>query len=564
MPEGGFKPIYSHYETARPIDDDSFRVRCEWQEDNRWHECENSPLPLFCKDGDGNLSEDAVFEFGLTEKNLTGGMMPYRRDRKGFYRLVLSEPAIGFGTDAYYRQFAEVMMHNSREKEKNRKPVPSPPQVPMLSDVTFGYEAEEELSPENGDRLYLLNGTGGYEECTDYENNAPAFLPDTDAPSLLVGLDRPGDTNRLRFYFSLRYAVKDGRVPAHERESVTLRISHYAGNGVWQKFASEDLLCEETEGMTRSGFVEVKIKRAGPEENRWLRFSFKDGKAPESTIADGICLNCFRVTAVDGDGRPLPAGTIAAPAVEDSRILSVYQPLPGNGGKPAETEADAAVRRRIRISGRNRAVCGGNYEELLLEHFPEVEKACCLPAATGQDGVRIVVFPKPEKETYLFLPGRKLAEMRECLRQYAPPFADIQVVNPVYEPLEVHFKAVLKKDTRDPGSVKRRTERRIRVFFMTWYMDGTLPTPGVCYSGNALLARIVNDECIEEFVSLEITRNGRTWKTSGADGKWEGDDDRIAAADSCGVLYIGNLRVEPVDHRDGVEEARLETDFRIG
>ena len=563
LPEGGFKPIYSHYETARPIDDDSFRVRCEWQEENRWQECESSPLPLFSKNGDGRLSEDAAFEFLLTEKSLTRGMMPYRRDRKGFYRLILSEPAIGFGTDTYYQQFAEVMMHNSREKEKNRKPVPSQPQVPMLSDVTFGYEAEEELSPENGDRLYLLNGTGEYEECTDYEKNAPAFLPDTDAPSLLVGLDNPGDTNRLRFYFNLHYAMKDG-VPASEQGAVTLHISRYAGNGIWQEFAQEDMLCEETEGMTRNGFVEVKIKRDGPEENRWLRFSFVGGKAPKSTIADGIYLNCFRVTAGNGDGYPLPAGTIAAPAVEDSRLLSVYQPLPGSGGKPAGTEADAGVRRRIRISGRNRAVCGGNYEELLLERFPEVEKVCCLPATTGQNGVCIAVFPKPEKRKYLFLPGWKLAEMQAYLRQYAPPFADMQVVNPVYQPLKIHFKAVLKKDAHDPGSVKRRTERRIRVFFMTWYMDGMLPDLGVCYSGDALLARIVNDEYIEEFVSLEITGNGHTWKTVGADGKWEKDDDRIAATDNCGVLYIGELCVELADHRDGVEEARLGMDFRIG
>lgn len=549
LPEGGFKPIYSHYETARPIDEDSFRVRCEGQEDNRWHECDSSPLPLFRKDGDGNLSEDAAFELAQAGQ--------------GLYRLVLSEPAIGFGTDTYYRQFAEVMMHNSREKEKNRKPLPSPPQVPMLSDVTFGYEAEEGLSPKNGGKLYLLNGTGGYEECTDYEKNAPTFLPDTNAPSLLVGLDRLGDTNRLRFYFNLRYAVKDG-VPASEQEAVPLRISHYTGNGIWQEFAQEDLLCEETEGMTRSGFVEVKITRAGPEENRWLRFSFEDGKAPASVIADGIFLNCFRVTAIDGNGHPLPAGTIAAPVVEDSRILCVYQPLPGSGGKPAGTEADAGVCRRIRISGRNRAVCGGNYEELLLERFPEVEKACCLPAVIGRNGVRIAIFPKPEKRTYLFLPGWKLAEMQTYLRQCTSPFADIQVVNPGYEPLKIHFKAVLKKDTRDPGSVKRRTERRIRVFFMTWYMDGTLPDLGVCYSGAALLARIVNDECIEEFVSLEITGNGRTWKSTGADGKWEKEDDRIAATDSCGVLYIGELRVELSDQRDGVEEARLGTNFRIG
>ncbi len=94
---------------------------------------------------------------------------------------------------------------------------------------------------------------------------------------------------------------------------------------------------------------------------------------------NGIYLNCFRVTAEDGDGNALPAGTIQAPAMADSRILTVTQPMPGSGGKPAETEADTGVRQRIRISSRNRAVCGGNYEEMILERFPEIEKGMLHP-----------------------------------------------------------------------------------------------------------------------------------------------------------------------------------------
>ena len=320
------------------------------------------------------------------------------------------------------------------------------------------------------------------------------------------------------------------------------------------------MLCEETDGLTRSGFIEVSASGKEKGNGLWLRFAFKDGKVPESTIVNGIYLNCFRVTAEDGDGNALPAGTIQAPAMADSRILTVTQPMPGSGGKPAETEADTGVRQRIRISSRNRAVCGGNYEEMILERFPEIEKACCIPDAGEDGGVHVVVFPKPEKRKYPSLPGWKLSEIERFIRKYAPPFAAIHAFNPVYEPLKISFKAVLKPDTCDPGSVKRRTERRIRVFVMAWYMDGRLPDLGVRYSCDALLSRIVNDECIGDFISLDITTGDRTYRITGEGGR---DDLMLSAAGDCGVLYVEELDVKLVNGRSGVGEAGIGTGFVI-
>jgi len=465
---------------------------------------------------------------------------------------------MGFGMNAYYRLFSEVMMHNGREKKKNWKPVPEQPQVPMLSDVTFGYKSEETIWPGDG-CLYRFTGINGYEQCLSSYEPAPTFQPEMEYPSLLVGLDDMGDTNRVRLYLDLRYAVQDWK-PVREQSGCALTIGRYMGNGIWKRVPEEEVLCEETDGLTRSGFIEVSASGKEKGNGLWLRFAFKDGKVPESTIVNGIYLNCFRVTAEAGDGNALPAGTIQAPAMADSRILTVTQPMPGSGGKPAETEADTGVRQRIRISSRNRAVCGGNYEEMILERFPEIEKACCIPDAGEDGGVHVVVFPKPEKRKYPSLPGWKLSEIERFIRKYAPPFAAIHAFNPVYEPLKISFKAVLKPDTCDPGSVKRRTERRIRVFFMAWYMDGRLPDLGVRYSCDALLSRIVNDECIGDFISLDITTGDRTYRITGEGGR---DDLMLSAAGDCGVLYVEELDVKLVNGRSGVGEAGIGTGFVI-
>ena len=561
LPENGFKPVYANYGLGKDIDGSNFTVGCEWQEESRWHECAASPQPLFRQDDAGKLTDEALFELALEEKVAANSrsLMPYRRDSNGFYRLTLTGPEIGFGTNAYYRRFTEVMMHNGREKEKNHLPVPEQPQVPMLSDLTFGYRSEETLSHGNNGRLFRFSELLGYEECALNENEYPVFLPGIESPSLLVGLDNMGDTNRVRIYMALRYAVR-GWKSADGQASCGLVVSRYNGNGIWHTLADEDMLCEETGGLRRSGFIEVKASASKDTDRLWLKLSLAGGMVPEEMVLDGLWLNCLRVTAENGDGTALPVGTIAAPLIEDSRILSVCQPVAGSGGKPKETEKDAAIRQRIRISTRHRALCGGNYEEMILERFPEVEKVCCIPASENGGEVCIVVFPKPEKQKYPFLPGWKLSEMENYIKRYAPPFARIKILNPIYEPLSLTFKAVLKDDTRDPGTVKRRLTRRIRVFLMAWYMDGTLPDFGVRYSCNALLSRIVNDKCLGDFISLEVGIGDREYRITETLSE---KDTFLSASDECGVLYIKNLVVELVDSRNGVDEARIGTDFMV-
>ncbi len=580
LPEDGFKSIYENYGLESAISDDSFKASGKWQDHSGWHDCAGSAMPLFHKGSDGKLSEEAVFEL-VPKAALRNGLMPYHHDSNGFYSLTLDAPEIGFGMNAYYRRFTEVMMHNGRAKEKKQKPVPEQPQVPMLSDVTFGYRSEETLITDNGlclsdetlsrgDGLYRFTDLFGYEKCGT--NDPPIFMPMTAAPALLVGLDNMGDTSSVRLYFDLSYATQ-GWKPVGRQSSCKPVISRYIGNGIWQQIDDEDILCEETEGLTRSGFVEVKVPAVRNDgniknvdniknvNNLWLMISFEGDDVPENMLLNGLYLNCLRATAENGDGSALPAGTITAPMDDDRRILSVSQPVAGSGGKAAETGQNAAVRQRIRISTRNRAVCGANYEEMILERFPEIEKACCIPASETGGEVRIVIFPKPQKRKYPFLPGWTVAEVENYIKRYTSPFAKILVDNPVYEPLTVTFKAVLKDGVPDLGTVKRRIARRIRVFLMTWYMDGTLPDFGVRYSCNALLSRIANDESIGEFVSLEIGTESRQYRFT---KEWRDEDIWLAASREDGVLYIDSLRVELMDHRPGVNEAGIGVDFMVG
>ncbi len=557
LPENGFEPIYRNYDTGHPIGTDNFAVRCEWQDENGWHEFPASPRPLFRREPDGRIADKAVFAFEYPPTPSDSPNLPYRTDRKGFYRMTLAAPDIGFGMNAYYRLFSEVSIHNSQAKKKHRKALPAMPQVPVLLDPTFGYRSEEHFCRETG-RLYRFDATIGYENCSDFRAQPPAFVPDTEAPALIAGLDGTEKTNRLRLCFDLQDAAAEG-APAAERPVGRLRISRYAGNGRWRELQPDEIPCEETEGLTRSGTIELQIQEPdGTNGLLWLKFAFDAGSEPQGIVLNSLYLNCIRVQAVGGDGTPLPAGTISAPVRPDRRIGSVRQPQPGYGGKPAETEADADIRLRIRIATRNRTVRIGDYEQLLLERFPEVEKVCCLPADGEAHGISLVAFPKPVAKRFPFLPAWKRTAMEQTVRRLASPFARIRVVNPAYEPLDVHYKASLKEGIGDRDGVIRRTERRIRTFFMGWYLNGTLPDLGASYSHKALLSRIENDPCIEKSVYLRIACDGQVQEPHGE------DDPLYEPAKAHRVFYVRSMRVELDAYRSGVGGSRIGTDFIIG
>ena len=77
-----------------------------------------------------------------------------------------------------------------------------------------------------------------------------------------------------------------------------------------------------------------------------------------------------------------------------------------------------SIRTTTRISTRNRALNGCDYEKMILERFDDIEKVCCIPVAKDSSDVRIVVFPHPEKRVLPQLPNWKLAEIEQYIKSF--------------------------------------------------------------------------------------------------------------------------------------------------
>lgn len=565
LPDGGYTAVYKDYTLPQPIINSSFKATCEWQENSRWNVCRNSPVQLFSTDASGNIKEDAEFHLDIADfaPLAVGSTFGYNKKAKGFYRIRLSEPGIGFGMDVYRRQFAEVMVHNSKAKERNQKLVPAMPQIPMIADAVLGYTAMDSFG-EN-DKLYRINETNGY-EIVNLGTESIQLLSDLRKHYLYLNLDDVEGLKRIKLYFSLRY-MKCGSLGNTLTNSGDSIIEYYDDDACqWKKFPVECILQDETGGLTRSGFISLNTFDEAnicfiKTNEAWIRIGFEDDQSPENIVIDGIWLNCFKVECENGDGSPLSAGTIASLTEDDPRILEVLQPMEGYGGKAAEDEQAMSVRLATRIATRNRSLNMGDYEKMILNRFSDIEKVCCIPASQKSDEIRIVVFPQPEKRVFPQLPNWKLSEIEQYIKEYMSPFAKLRIINPIYEPLTVNMIVILKDSVQDEGEVQRRLYRRIYNYFVQWLVDAQLPELNKRYSYEGLKAWLVNDEAIERCVSLTIT-GGK--KQAVLDDNGNTEDIYHFSSEESGILYPDRINIEMTDMGEGIEDSNVGMNFIIG
>lgn len=565
--KNGLDQLYKDYPG---VDASSFRIRTDYLQNDKWESCEENS-PLFTFDNTGKL-QDANITFRPKDNN---DNLPAGKDR--LFRVTLDSPSIGFGTAAYRNLFTEVMVHNSRCKEKDMRTLPQEPPVPLLADMELSYKAENTI-PIQSSSITPITLTEGTE--TPPREGLGRLLPQSPSPYTLyfAFADAVGG-RKIRMYIDL--VLDKSQLPyccLRPDNNAVLTWSYWDGKA-WTDILGKDIMAEETIALTRSGFIEItleeRIDKKWTDSNGllWLRAAFMQGGNPEKPVKEkpytlalrGIWTNCIRVTANGGDGTPLPAGTIQGTAEEDTRIGSVIQPLPGFGGRQAETEAQCASRQTARIHNRHRAVTLQDYADILTEHFPELVKVRCFNVRQ-EDGTRktvITVFSRAEDGTYFLSPSWKLAEMERTLRQYTPPFARVEVINPVYEQTVVHIKARLHEDTDDEDKVIRQLVVLAQNYLAPWKRKGDIPEPGQTYSPLALHSRLVNHEDVEEL--LELTVDGKDiLPKEDKDGENEdGDKERPIHGTYPWSILLPKVEIGLLSYRSGIEEAEIGGNFTI-
>ena len=324
------------------------------------------------------------------------------------------------------------------------------------------------------------------------------LFPDFDfAGAMLLGVADFAPPARL----SLLVQVADGSGDPLRRPS-RLHFEYLAGDR-WKPF--EDRSVDDKSDMfTTSGLLGLAMPadadrqhRAMPGGLHWIRISVAedpdalnrllsiDAQAGRAVFADAGNDPDFLAT-------PLTTGTISKFVTPQPRVKKLVQPYSSFGGRSAEGAQEFATRVSERLRHKDRAVAAFDYEALILEAFPKLYRAKCLPttAMVRDDGRRIIADNEaaPGAVTVVTVPWTHGTNSRDPLRPYADqtllaaverflrarvsPFVRLEVQNPKFEEVQAAFKVRFHAGIADIAFHREDLNAALVEFLTPWSREG--------------------------------------------------------------------------------------------
>ena len=374
---------------------------------------------------------------------------------------------------------------------------------------------------------------------------------------MLIGIADLQPPQTLSLLFQMAEGTAD---PDAEREAVVWSVLDVLG---WRRLPDAAILRDGTRGLISSGIVELALPAATPDTRLplgfyWLRASVKLGTA---AVCDTVAIYAQAVAArrvldrpAMQDLTPLPAHTIKTLATTVAGVAAIRQPYPSFGGRPRETDEDFYLRSSERLRHRQRAVAASDYERLVLQRFPEIYKAKCLPASLpGTEAgipdadalglVRLIVIPD-SRNKHSFDPLRPkaspalLANIADYLAPLLPGTARLQVVNPNYVPVRIRA-AVRFRDQNNQDVYAERLNAELVRFLSPWaYDQGADIVIGRRLYASSIVTFIDGRPYVDYVARIELfsSEDGTTFAQ-----QIHADGDYIAA-DRPGAILVSVLR----------------------
>lgn len=228
----------------------------------------------------------------------------------------------------------------------------------------------------------------------------------------------------------------------------------------WKRLTSEEILADTTAGLRQPGLLQFKVPAFAstdqtimPAGKIWLKACSASPNFRCSLA--GIYCHAMEVDFVSGNpelaAAPLPPDSITRLQNPIAGIRSVQQPLPGFGGRAAESPREMYGRAAERLRHRNRAVNLWDYERLVLNEFPDIERVKCIPHSDGQNWnrpghVAVVLVPDVSLRTRAAetlrpaIPQSRLTEVETFLNSLCPLGVKTHALSPCYQEIRAAFQ----------------------------------------------------------------------------------------------------------------------------
>lgn len=414
--------------------------------------------------------------------------------------------------------------------------LPNPPYTPATNAIKLSYSSIQQIYPipeneqpgEKIDEFFYLYSFNGYEQAPIKQRvdqpikllpqyNKPTF-PNESANqlangNLFIALENLNPGSNL----SLLFQIQEGSEAEPDVDAPEIHWAYLAKDNEWKPLPISNVLKDTTNGLKRTGLVQIATPRDMVNETtlfdggyHWLRIAISEvNMEGELALAVGLpsivdikaqaILVQFEdnENALDHLAQPLPVGTISQLRVSQSAVSSIDQPFPSFNGRLPEAGNQFYVRVSERLRHKDRAITIYDYERLLLERFPKIQRAKCLKNTVPgfynviddsrtadvelvPGSVTIAVIPSLESRAGIaaveprFSKG-DLEAMEDFLRTKTNLFVaeaqkGLHVVNPLYEPVRLEFKVEFKRG-EDDNARKLDLDQAIKGFLAPWLFD---------------------------------------------------------------------------------------------
>lgn len=505
--------------------------------------------------------------------------------RYGFVRLVLRGPTRddtrdnwtrvpfeAFGHAAFPRRYANQAIALSRWTAGSQPELPNEPYTPVLKSLTLDYAAIAELIPgdvHSAERFFLWGPFGA----TTAGTGVPARLvPEIDGEAaLLLGIEKIPPASIL----SLLFRIEAGTADAPEvLKSGETEWSCLSGD-IWNAIPPSALLADSTQGFQQPGLIRIVVPSTASVEHEalpaglvWLRALIR--RPPESAART---LGTIRTPAATATLQPganaladysahleagLPAAAITKLQKRNAAIKRVEQPAPSFDGRVGETSPDFFRRCGERLRHRGRAVTAWDLEHLVLERFPEVFKAKCLPHtdALGRpkagETALVIIANLLRGGSSNPLEPRAGEVLMERIRAYlaaglASPFAALHVIHPVYERIRVQAQVAFSAG-KDPGYHAALLNEDLRRFLSPWAYQQNEDIPfGARIYRSEILAFVEGREYVKFVTGFQLYHSCEGLRSEGI-----------------GTLTIGSDFIIRPNPRPAISEMTIGEDLIVG
>lgn len=519
--------LKEHYiDYKKGIKNNSFEVKVRYLSDFYWKDVlGRSVYPLFASKQDydsisnyssiNNINVEKMPQLSIEESQYEYSLQA----REGFLNITLINPEIGFGENEYRKIFSEQLMRNARKK--NKFPTIKPPIQPILRRLTLNYTAQDIIDFNSNSELNksfvrsilpfnLLKLT------SDITNEFSNFLPDLHFRNLFMALKNVKENSLLNLYFEfIPFENKDIISNSiYEQRDKIRNVKIFIGNPYnWERAPVNFLRKDETYGLIVNGCVQFQFPENIPanlfdsEGRIWIRIGFENvenvrfpeisaiysNTAELEMVLPETGLELLKLNLKDGE---VQEDTVIAGIGEIKRITPFF------GGRGLEDSLNKLIRLSEYTSHKGRAVAPKDYENLILQAFPEIAKVKYLPKSQLKvlnENVYLVVLPKDQFSTkglYPLTPPHLIFEIEKYIRNLCSPYIKkVSILNPVYE--EVIIRGKIKLSGYFSVVKRKLLAKRINEMIAPWLYSNESPTFDIKLKLNEM-----HDKLIAEFGEL--------------------------------------------------------------